>query len=146
MRKQEPIQQVNFIQITTDWNADPVSPEIELNIDGLDLVMDIYVNHLAFDKFKEGDKAKIRFLDCSQYSLNPCNDEGYYYGQYRTNPNKLPWGEFYEITSGLDRHFPEPIIKVQDNEIDKRHYVFFFKDETFECIASDYELEFYNEK
>ena len=100
----------------------------------------------ASKALKKGDKVKIRFINCSLYSLNTCNDEGYYYGQYRTNPNELPWGEFYEIKSGLDRNMPNPIVKIADDNSDKKHFIFFFKDETFECIASEYELVFYNEK
>src|SRR5688500_12817148 len=141
-----PAKRVDYIQITTDWNADPVSPEIKLNIDGSDLVMDIYLNHYVFDKYRNGDKVKIRFKSCAEYSLNTCNDEGYYYGQYRTNPNELPWGEFYEIKSGLDRNMPNPIVKILSRDSAAKHFIFFFKDETFECLAFGYELDFYNEK
>jgi len=140
-----PVRKIDYIQITTEWNADPVSPEIELNVDGTDLIMDIYLNHFVFDNYKEGDKAKIRFKNCAEYSLNTCNDEGYYYGQYRMNPNQLPWGEFYEIKSGLDRNMPNPRVTITNENLDRKHFVFFFKDETFECLASEYELKFYNE-
>jgi hypothetical protein len=137
---------IEYNKLTKNWNADPVLPEIELEIDRNDLIMCIRLNHYVFDNYKKGDKVKIRFINCSLYSLNTCNDEGYYYGQYRTNPNELPWGEFYEIKSGLDRNMPNPIVKIADDNSDKKHFIFFFKDETFECIASEYELEFYNEK
>ena len=140
-----PTVMIDYIQITNNWNADPVSPEIELSLDEENLIMDIYLNHYAFENFKEGDKVKILFKNCAEYSLNTCNDEGYYYGQYRTNPNELPWGEFYEIKSGLDRNMPSPIVKINNDNSDKKHFIFFFKDETFECLASEYELEFYNE-
>jgi hypothetical protein len=141
-----PAQKIDYIQITNDWNADPVSPEIELKVDGIDLIMDIYLNHFQFDKYQEGDKVKIRFKNCAEYSLNTCNDEGFYYGQYRIKPTELEWGEFYEIKSGLDRRLPNPIKKIQNDNSDKKHFIFFFKDETFECLASDYYLDFYNEK
>lgn len=141
-----PARKIDFIQITENWNADPVSPEIELKVDGIDLIMDIYLNHFRFDRYQEGDKVKIRFRNCSEYSLNTCNDEGYYYGQYRTNPNELPWGEFYEIKRGLDRNMPNPVVKTQNDNSNRKHFIFFFKDETFECLASEYYLDFYNEK
>ena len=137
---------IDYIQITKDWNADPVSPEIELKVDGIDLIIDIYLNHFQFDKYQEGDKVKIRFKNCAEYSLNTCNDEGYFYGQYRTNHKELPWGEFYEIKSGLDTKLPNPIEEIQSSNSDRKHFIFFFKDETFECLASDYSLDFYNEK
>jgi len=141
-----PARKIDSIQITKNWNADPVSPEIELKVDGIDLIMDIYLNHFQFDKYQEGDKVKIRFKNCAEYSLNTCNDEGFYYGQYRIKPTELEWGEFYEIKSGLDKILPNPIEKIQNSNSDRKHFIFFFKDETFECLASDYYLDFYNEK
>ena len=108
--------------------------------------MTIFLNYYVFDNFKEGDKAKIIFQNCSKYSLNTCNDEGYYYGQYRTNPNELPWGEFYEIKDGLNREFPEPITELSNDNNDKRHFIFFFKDETFECLADNYKIEYTNDR
>ena len=136
---------INYNRISIDWNADPISPEIELNQIGFDLTMDIYLNHYAFENYKVGDKAKIRFINCSIFSLNTCNEEGYYYGQYRTNANELPWGEFYEIKSGLSRELPEPVVQLSTDLINKRHFLFFFKDETFECLADDFKVEFYND-
>lgn len=50
-----PTRKIVYTQITKDWNADPVSPEIELKVDGIDLIMDIYLNHFQFDKYQEGD-------------------------------------------------------------------------------------------
>lgn len=132
---------IDYFKITSDWNADPVSPGMDLEIIGNDLVMEIFVNYLVYDNYKEGDKAKITFENCSEYSLNTCNDEGYYYGQYRTNPNELPWGEFYEISNGLNRDFPEPVVRLQGGNENKKHFMFFFKDETFECLASDFSIE-----
>jgi hypothetical protein len=139
-------QKVDYIQINNDWNADPVDPEIDLQIVGQDLVMDIFLNYFAFDKYSEGDKARITFTNCSRYSLNYCNDEGYYLGQYRTRPSELPWGEFYEIKGGMNRDLPEPVVDLSTNRDNKRHFVFFFKDETFECLADDYRVEFNNDK
>jgi hypothetical protein len=144
--EKNPTRKIDYIQITKDWNADPVSPEIELKVDGIDLIMEIYLNHFQFDKYQEGDKVKIRFKNCAEYSLNTCNDEGFYYGQYRIKPTELELGEFYEIKSGLDRKLPNPIKKIQNDNSNRKHFIFFFKDETFECLASDYYLDFYNEK
>lgn len=140
-----PVRKIDYIKITKDWNADPVSPEIHLKVDGIDLIMDIYLNHFQFDKYQEGDKVKIRFKNCAEYSLNASNDEGFYNGQYRIKPTELEWGEFYEIKNGLDRKLPDPINTIQNDKSDRKHFIFFFKEETFECLASDYHLDFYNE-
>jgi len=139
---QNQLTKVDYVQITKDWNAHSVSPKIELQVINSNLIMTIIVNDYVFEGFDEGDKASILFKSCSKYSLNTCNDEGYYYGQYRTNPNELPWGGFYEIKSGLDREFPEPIVNLTMENSNKRHFIFFFKDETFECLADDYEIDF----
>jgi hypothetical protein len=137
-------QMIEFIKISDNWNANPVSPEVNIKMIGNNLVMQFFLNHRVFANFTEGDKAKITFENCSAYSLNTCNDEGYYYGQYRITPNELPWGEFYEIKSGLNRNFPEPVSVINNNSNTNRHFIFFFKDETFECLADDYKIEFEN--
>ena len=93
-------QKINYNQINLDWNADPVSPEIELKISGQDLVIIFSLNYYAFEKFSEGDKVIITFKNCSKYSTSNCNDEGYFQGEYRIKPNELEWGEFYEIFDG----------------------------------------------
>lgn len=133
---------IDFIQLSNNWNAHPVSPEVNLQIVGKNLIMEIYLNHYMFDSFVKGDKARITFENSYKYSLNSCNDEGYYYGQYRINWNQLEWGEFYEIISGLDRKLPKPIVQLSDDSDNKRHFLFFFKDETFECLADNYKVEF----
>lgn len=135
---------IDFVKISDNWNADPVSPEIDLKIVRQDLVMDIFLNYFAYDNYSEGDNAIITFKNCSKYSLNTCNDEGYYYGQYRIKPNELPWGEFYEIKSGLGKDIPKPVVELSNDHNEKRHFLFFFKDETFECLADDYKIEFKN--
>lgn len=133
---------IDSIQLSNDWNADPVASEVNLKISNKNLIMEIYLNHYMFDRFVEGDKARITFENCYTYSLNSCNDEGYYYGQYRIDWKQLEWGEFYEIIGGLDRKLPEPIVQLSDDLDNKRHYIFFFKDETFECLADNYKVEF----
>ncbi|PHR46508.1 MAG: hypothetical protein COA32_10210 [Fluviicola sp.] len=140
----KPESKIDYIKITTDWNADPVSPEIQLKVVVDDLVVEMLVNHFQFDEFIEGDKVKITFKNCSIYSLNTCNDKGYFFGQYRINPNELPWGEFYEIRSGLDKSLPDPVVQLNNKQNVNRHYIFFFKDETFECLATNYKLEFFD--
>jgi len=140
--KQIQKKKIDYVQITTDWNAHPVSPEIEIAINGADLQMTLFVNSYVFNNFEEGDKAIVAFRNCAEYSLNTCNDEGYFYGQYRTNPSELPWGEFYEIKNGLSRIFPQPVVELAKDRSNKRHFIFFFKDETFECLAEDYKIDF----
>ena len=69
--------------LTKDWNADPNAPEVNLLVEGNSVILNFFVNYFMYKKFKEGDKAKVTFINCLKYSFNSMNDEGYYMGQYR---------------------------------------------------------------
>jgi|GEM_PF-1008927 len=136
---------MEYEKLNTEWNADPNSPEPIVWVREGDLIVDFFLNHFVYDQFQEGDRARLTFENCSKYSLNFCNDEGYYRGQYRTNPNELPWGEFYKIIKGFDQNFPEPIEKIRESKLSDRHYIFFFRDHTLELLSDNYELDFLKE-
>ena len=134
--------------LTTDWNADPNAPEVKLTAEGSSVTLDFFVNYFLFDKFKEGDKARVIFLNCLKYSFNSMNDEGYYMGQYRYKSTDLPWGKFYKLDTNWETDFPArhvTLFEMADKAI-LNHYIFFFKDNTFECVAESYQLEFYDSK
>jgi hypothetical protein len=46
---------IDVVKISDNWNADPVSPEIELKVMGQNLEMVIFLNYFAFDNYSEGD-------------------------------------------------------------------------------------------
>jgi len=134
--------------LTTDWNADPNAPEVKLTVEGSSVTLDFFVNYFLFDKFEEGDKARVTFLNCHKYSFNSMNDEGYYMGQYRYKYTDLPWGEFYKLDTNWETDFPlrhRTLIEM-NYKAGLNHYIFFFKDNTFECAAESYQLEFYSDK
>ena len=89
-------------------------------------------------------KARVTFLNCHKYSFNTMNDEAYFMGQYRYKNFYLPWGEFYRLNTNWQSDFPNNPIVITSlvNEAKLNHYIFFFKDNTFECVAQDYEVEF----
>ena len=130
--------------LTKDWNAEPNAPEVELSVDNTTVTLDFYLNAFLYDTFQEEDKAKVTFYNCHKYSFNTMNDEGYFMGQYRYNNFRLPWGEFYMLDTDWQTDFPaNPIIL--NNAVNKEkmnHYIFFFKSNTFECVAEDYKVEF----
>lgn len=132
--------------LTTDWNADPNAPEVELVVEGSSVTLNFFVNCFIYEKFKEGDKAKLTFINCLKYSFNSMNDEGYYMGQYRYKYTDLPWGEFYKLDTNWETDFParHTILADITDKSNLNHYIFFFKDNTFECIAENYHLEFYS--
>lgn len=71
------------------------------------------------------------------------NDEGYYMGQYRYKHEQLPWGEFYLLDRTSENDFPMSAVVLNSNPNWNilNHYIFFLKDDTFECIAENYSFE-----
>lgn len=71
--------------------------------------------------------------------MGDTNDEGWYRGQCRYSRIAPAWGEFYEIEGPdplrdvpSDWHMLSPIVERT------RHFLFYFRDETFECLAADW--------
>jgi hypothetical protein len=68
------------------------------------------------------------------------NDEGYFGNKYRFKQRNLPWGEFY-LLKNADTKLPNEILVDQSiEEKSLKHYIFFFRDHTFECLADEFEL------
>lgn len=134
---------IKFEQLNMGWNADPNSPELQINVIDTDVVIEFYLNSFEYEDFHEGDKARIVFHNCFQYRNGYPNDEGFFcYGQSRFKKFGVKWGEFYRVHNyNWEKDFPAPIV-VGETHAEKNHYLFYFKDETFECIASSYDIEF----
>lgn len=132
---------MTYKQLNNGWNADPNAPEPKISIHGSSITLEFYLNYFLFDNFKEGDKGQLTFLNCFKYAINTLNDEGYYKGNYRYKYTDLPWGEFYQINSAPE-DFPKDavILNFNENVSNLKHYLFFFKDDTFECLAEGFEL------
>jgi hypothetical protein len=135
-------------KLNTNWNADPNAPEPHLEVHGDNVRIEFFLNPFIFDHIEENDKGELIFKRCYKYSFNTCNDEGYYRGEYRYDNKELPWGEFYEIKHDWENDFhPEYVILNYDlNKSGLRHFIFFFRDNTLECIAKDFEFNYLNKK
>ncbi len=139
---------MKYKKLNIDWNAEPNAPEVKLQENGADLKLEFFLNPFVFDDVDEDDKGELVFKDCHKYSFNSCNDEGYFRGQYRYNNNELPWGEFYEIEHDWTKDFhPDP--KILNQGIEQKglkHFIFFLRDNTLECIARKFEFNKLNRK
>lgn len=131
-----------FKQLNHGWNAEPNAPAPVTRLDGSDLVLQFYLNPFKFEQFEEGDVGFLRFHDCLRYRLGSTNDEGWYRGQCRYSRSAPAWGEFYELT-GDDPQLDQPTDWVTTNghPDPARHFLFYLRDETFECIASDWSFD-----
>jgi hypothetical protein len=133
---------VSFEQLNHGWNAEPNAPDPTVKQSGPDLLLRFAVNPFRFKEFNEEDVGVLRFYNCARYRLGPTNDEGWYRGKCRYSGSAPAWGEFYEL-SGDDPHLDEPhdwvIINRGSNPL--RHFLFYLRDDTFECIASDWSFD-----
>ena len=133
---------MEFEKLNLNWNAEPNAPEPTLEVENGNIILKFYLNYFLYEQFDENDLGKLTFFGCEKYSFNGMNDEGYYCGQYRYSYKQLPWGEFYKLKTNYN-DFPNDYVKINDieNASELNHYIFFFRDNTFECIAENYKFE-----
>lgn len=131
-----------FFRLNAAWNADPNVPEPRIERAGDDILLQFAVRDAALSVSRENDLGMLRFLNCGRYRLGKTNDEGWYRGQCRYSSIAPAWGEFYEIT-GDDplRDQPDDWVICDGSPQGARHFLFYFRDETFECFARDWLIE-----
>jgi len=130
---------VSFKQLNHGWNAEPNAPEATTEQSGPDLLLRFFVNPFLFRQFDEENHDILRFYNCARFRLGSTNDEGWYRGECRYRDSAPAWDEFYEL-SGDDPRIDEPRDWVSINQRPEiaRHFLFYLRDNTFECIASDW--------
>ncbi|TWR27860.1 hypothetical protein FPZ42_01210 [Mucilaginibacter achroorhodeus] len=135
---------MKYTELNVNWDADPNAPEERIFINGDTVLIEFYLNYFIYTQFNEGDWGRLIFTGCHKYSTHGTNDEGYYMGQHRYKYTELPWGGFYELDTDWTIDFaPKAIILSPiDSHKPLNHYIFFFKDNSFECVAADFEIEF----
>jgi len=133
------------IKLNENWSADPNVPEPKIKIEGDKLYLDFFLNYFTDKSLEKGQKGQLIFDGCYMYRLGSVNDEGFSREQFRYSPDDIKWGEFYELTeSDWVNTFPDDKVLVSESLKDDgqlKHYLFFFRDETFECIAKGYTFE-----
>jgi hypothetical protein len=133
-----------FTRLNSDWSAEPNSPVSRVSVDGQDVVLGFILNFERYPQFQEGQLARLRFSDCSRYRLGSTNDEGWYRGQCRFSDVAPAWGEFYELHGDLrlDRVPGQWTQGPASLAEPARHFLFYFRDGTFECDAAGWRVEF----
>jgi chorismate mutase len=125
-----------FLQLTEGWNADLNAPNPTLEIVGEDLRLKFDLDAMQFPDFEPGETATLRFESCARYRLGPTNDEGWYRGRCRFSALAPAWGELYLIRGEdplLDA--PDDWQVVRNKRDGDAHFLFYFRENTFECIA-----------
>jgi hypothetical protein len=100
------------------------------------------MNPFQLPEFSPQDVGQLRFVSCRRYRLGSTNDEGWYRGQCRFSGLARSWGEFYEIAGDLRlSECPQDWIEVGPGPDNPRHFLFYFRDQTFECDAVGWSFE-----
>jgi hypothetical protein len=148
-----------FTKLNQGWNAEPNGHHPHISIEGTDLVFEFLLNDLLYPEYKKAEKGILRFRDCWRYRLGQTNSEGWYRGQCRFSRFAPEWGEFYEVHGDLlldatpnREAFYDVQRKMQlkPDSLDwvtigkprgsSRHFLFYLRDQTFECDASVWEF------
>jgi hypothetical protein len=131
-----------FRQLKDGWNAEPNAPDPRVQVAGGDVVVTFLMNPFQFPQFNPEDVGRLRFVSCQRYRLGATNDEGWYRGQCRFSKVAPSWGEFYEVGGDLRlAECPDLWVDVGPAPASPRHFLFYFRDETFECDAADWSFE-----
>lgn len=135
---------MEFIKHNINWDAEPNAPMP--NVDVCDqhskIRLSFYLNAFIHKDVNEEDIGIIEFEDCYKYRIGPTNDEGFYNGKCRFSKTGVKWGNFYQVNdSDWEDNFPNDEIilnkSLKDSE-SLNHYLFYFRDETFECISKSF--------
>jgi len=131
---------IEFLHLNPDWNAEPNAPYESVSIDNYGrLVLEFLANPWAYDGYDEEEKIKLIFTDPEKYRLGETNDEGWYSGQCRFGKLAPKWGEFYQIVGSNENVKSANDWMLLSKHNSSNHYLFYLRDNTFECIANSYE-------
>lgn len=133
---------MNFIKLNHNWNSAPNGTDVNIIVSGTDLAVSFELNSLQYTEFSCGDIGTLMFHHCMQYRLGSPNLEGFYsFGESRFKEYGVAWGEFYLVEeSDWQETFSDLIAVSHQRPAEMHHYLFYLRDETFECIASDYDF------
>ena len=131
-----------FIHLNADWNVDPKAPNPKVKWRGDDLRLRFWMHASPSSDYNEGDRGEIIFKDCSRYRLGWLNEEGFDRQQGRFAGVYHRWGEFYEVSGDLRLDAaPEDWNIRTPNVADRSHYLFYFRNNDFECDARGWTMK-----
>jgi hypothetical protein len=131
-----------FKKLNEGWDAEPGAPEPHVRADETGLTLTFFLNPQLNPQFRDYDRGELFFPNCWRYRLGYPNDEGWYKGHCRFRCLAPDWGDFYEVSGDLlDSGPPDWVLLRSDHSGLSRHFLFYFKDETFECDAGNWDFK-----
>jgi hypothetical protein len=132
--------ELRFTRLNDGWNAEPNAPEPRIWVHDTGLILGFLLNPWQFRGFTEEEQGFLGFKQVSKYRLGATNDEGWCLGQCRYSGVAPQWGQFYELT-GPDAQRDAPTDwHVVNGGTGSRHFLFYFRDQTFEVVAEDWNI------
>lgn len=132
----------SFHKLNDGWNAEPNAPGESVQVRGDTVLLEFGLNPFVFEAFAEGDRGRLTFSLSSGYRLGSTNDEGWYRGQCRFSKLAPAWREFCEVTGDLlDEQVSECIPVPAAANGERRRFLFYLRDSTFEVDAAEWKFE-----
>ncbi|EBA15221.1 hypothetical protein RSK20926_16232 [Roseobacter sp. SK209-2-6] len=132
----------SFEILSTGWNADPNAPMPAATVQGRSLWLRFHPNSFSNPSRLASGYLYLCFGDCQRYRFTAVNDHGWYLGQCRFSKLAPVWGELYEVAGDiLELEDQSAWTMVQAEATPARNFLFYFRDEAFECTASSWSLE-----
>jgi hypothetical protein len=126
----------HFTKLNDGWDANPGAPEPNVQSGGAGLTLTFLLDPVRHPQFRDCDRGQIFFPNCWRYRLGYPNDEGWSRGHCRFRCWAPEWGDFYEVAGDLYESGATDWILIRHERSEQsRHFLFYFKDETFECDA-----------
>lgn len=130
---------LQFAHLNPDWNANPNAPSIELHFrDGV-AELTFLLNGWAYEA-RDGESATIRFANCSRWNWDATNDHAWFAGEGCYAKQAPKWGEFYEVEGEAKLGGNVDWECISADLPNARHFLFYFRDETLEFMATDWSL------
>ena len=134
---------MRWTKLNTGFDAEPNAPIPRVTVNGCDVLVRFFLNPFIWGDVQEQDEAALLFHDVFMCRIGSTNDEGFYRGQCRFSNTGIPWGDFYELQeSDWQRTFPDDLVMVLPSLIGDprlKHYLYYFRDQTFECLAKGFD-------
>lgn len=133
------MQKLTFIQLNEAWDAEPNAPSTKVRFNEGAAELSFLLNSWR-QKADIKEFATVRFTNCSRWNWDATNDHAWFAGEGRYAKQAPKWGEFYEVVG------EETLGGAIDWEIrsadpaNARHFLFYFRDETLEFIATDWSI------
>lgn len=132
---------MKVIQLNKNWKSDSNAPKENIIQNENGIEVEFLLDSFNYEHIDQGEKGKIEFYEVYAYRNVSSIAEEISKRKIPIKVDQIPLGDLYELLdSKWKTDFPEDKIIVDESKKTSklRHFLFFLKDTTIECLASDY--------